>query len=417
MMKASEERFLEALRAALRNGTVDWAEEIPAREWGELFQMAQMHKVQPMIYEAVISCPAAQRLDPAALEQLRRQTVEQVMYQAVKTEEFLRLIGHLKEKGITPLVFKGILCRSMYPKPDHRLSSDEDILIPAEQFPACHEAMESFGMRLVNPEKDIFQAYEVSYITDRSPLYIELHKSLFEPESDACKDFNCYFEDVFERAVQVTVQGASVLAMECTDYLFYLICHAFKHFIHCGVGIRQMCDIMLFADAYHREIDWMRIGEQCRALHAEIFAAALFRIGGNYLGFGGNQKFLPEEWSDLKVDEAAMLEDALCGGVYGSSSMSRKYSSSLTVHAVENQKAGKKKNMLIQILFPSAESMLNRYPYLKNKKWLLPAAWIKRICKYSLSVLPGHHYGNSASAALKIGRERIGLMKQYGIMR
>ena len=35
-----------------------------------------------------------------------------------------------------PLVMKGIVCRSLYPKPDLRPSGDEDLLIPEKDFAA-----------------------------------------------------------------------------------------------------------------------------------------------------------------------------------------------------------------------------------------------------------------------------------------
>ena len=418
MIKETEALFLEALRAALHNETVDWEKEIPVREWVQLFQTAQMHKVQPMIFEAVFSSPAAQKLEPAVLEPFRRQTVEQVMCQTMKTEEFLRLFGYLRESGITPLVFKGIICRSLYPRPDHRLSGDEDILIPAGQFSACHEALCSCGMQLLNPEQDIFYAYEVSYVKKQSPLYLEVHKSLFEPDSDACGEFNDYFAGVFDRAVQENVQGAVLLTMGRTDHFFYLLCHALKHFIHCGIGIRQVCDIVLFADAYGQEIDWGRIEKQCREIHADLFAAALFQIGRNYLGLDRSCSVLPREWKNGKADERAMLADLLRGGIYGSSSMSRQHSSSITRNAVANQKTGKKAGRpLLRTLFPAAEAMQGRYPYLKERKWLLPAAWAERVLKYRKEVSQSRNSGNSAAEAVKIGRERIELMKQYGIIK
>lgn len=40
-----------------------------------------------------------------------------------------------------------------------------------------------------------------------------------------------------------------------------------------------VCDIVLFANAHGREIDWIRILQQCREIHADLFTAALFQIG------------------------------------------------------------------------------------------------------------------------------------------
>ena len=57
--------------------------------------------------------------------------------QSRKTGEFLQLYQKLAEAGLTPLVVKGLVCRSLYREPDYRASGDEDILIPAEQFPEC----------------------------------------------------------------------------------------------------------------------------------------------------------------------------------------------------------------------------------------------------------------------------------------
>lgn len=44
--------------------------------------------------------------------------------------------------------------------------------------------------------------------------------------------------------------------MEPTGHLFFLICYAFKHSLHSGYCIQQVCDIVLFANQYGQEIDW-----------------------------------------------------------------------------------------------------------------------------------------------------------------
>lgn len=108
-------------------------------------------------------------------------------------------------------------------------------------------------------------------------------------------------------------------------HLFYLICHAFKHFLHSGFGIRQVCDIVLFANAYGKEIDWIRILQQCREIHADLFTAALFQIGQKYLTFDPSRAGYPQEWQEIQVDEQLMLDDLLEAGIYGDGTMSRKH--------------------------------------------------------------------------------------------
>ena len=52
--------FLQALRASLEDRTVDWETDIERETWDALFAMAASHSVLPMIYAAVVRCPAAQ---------------------------------------------------------------------------------------------------------------------------------------------------------------------------------------------------------------------------------------------------------------------------------------------------------------------------------------------------------------------
>lgn len=53
--------FLQALRASLEDRTVDWATDIERETWDALFAMAASHSVLPMIYAAVVRCPAARK--------------------------------------------------------------------------------------------------------------------------------------------------------------------------------------------------------------------------------------------------------------------------------------------------------------------------------------------------------------------
>lgn len=415
IMKPVQGLFLEALKASLTGEKITWAEPFPEQGWLELFRMAELHHVLPMIYEAVWDCPAAQAMRPEFLAPFKKKTVHQVMLQAMKTDEFLRLYQKLSQEGLKILVVKGIVCRELYPKPDYRLSGDEDILVGPDQAARCHEVMLGYGMKLLEPDKDIGSVYEAPYGKQGSPLYIEMHKSLFPPESDAYGDFNRFFVHAFERKTALAVGGASVYTLEPTDHLFYLICHAFKHFLHCGFGIRQVCDITLFANAYGKEIDWLSVLGRCREIHAEQFTAALFEIGRKYLTFAEEEACYPREWKEILVDEKDLLEDLLAGGVYGASDMSRQHSSNITLNAVSARKKGRKiKGTVLKTVFPSAKNLEGRYPYLRKYPFLLPAAWVSRILKYRRETAGAGD--GEAAASIRIGNQRVELLKKYGIL-
>lgn len=399
----------------MKNEKVSWSEELESQDWVVLFRIATTHQVLPLIYEAVYDCPAARNMEPQVFMSAKQQTFRSVMLQTMKTNEFLGLFQHLQKAGVQALVVKGIVCRNLYPNPDYRMSGDEDVLIPEEEFELCHQAMLDYGMHPADSTQDIQFEHEVPYGKPGSPIYIELHKCLFPPESTAYGDLNRFFKNVHDRAIKLSIDGKQVVTMGYTDHLFYLICHAFKHFLHSGFGIRQVCDIVLFANAYGREVNWTKILVQCREIHADLFTAALFQIGQKYLTFDPVQSGYPQEWQEIQVDEQLMLDDLLDAGIYGDGTMSRKHSSNITLNAVSSEKQGKKAgHSVLKTLFPSVQNMEGRYPYLKKRPYLLPVAWITRIMKYHQETKKSQD--NDAAQAVSIGNQRIELFREYHIL-
>lgn len=412
-MNVTEKIFLTMLKAALLGEKAESDREMSPEEWDSLFRLARIHQVLPLIYDAVYPYLTKEAVSLAA--DIKVQVRVQVMRQTIKTSDFLPLYQQLCAAGMKPLVVKGLICRNLYPKPDLRPSGDEDVLISAEQFAACHRMLLQNGMHTTLENGNLTTAYEVPYRKEGSPLYIELHRKLFPPESAAYGSLNRFFEGVQDRAVTEEIQGVRIYTMAPTDHLQYLIFHAFKHFLHSGFGIRQVCDIVLFANRYGNQVDWLRMLRNCRKIHADKFAAALFEIGRKYLIFDPEQAAYPGEWKDIPVDEKPMLEDLLSGGLYGDSSMSRKHSSNMTLAAVTAKKQGKKAaGATLAAAFPAAGKLEGRYPYLKKHPYLVPAAWGHRIWQYARETREIRQ--NTAADALKIGNERIELLKQYGIV-
>ena len=126
--------------------------------------------------------------------------------------------------------------------------------VSEEDFEKAIKILESCGMKL--KESLIEGTSEAALISEKGSSYIELHRQLFANGSKAYGELNAYFADCFESKVSLEVQGSTVYTMEPGLHLFYLFCHAFKHFLHGGFGIRQVCDIIMFAGTYGKEIDW-----------------------------------------------------------------------------------------------------------------------------------------------------------------
>ena len=397
-LTTTERQFLRIAKAAVSSG------ELPAEnvDWPAIFALANQQKLLPILFETVRKTPAAEE-NAALFAVTKQQVIGQVLNQTVRSAEFSNLYHKLRSAGLRPIVVKGQLCSRLYPLKDHRISADDDLYIPDAEFMTCHEQLLANGLRTGAPADELASADEVSYTKDGSPLYIELHRHLFDSAEAAHDELNHFFADLNP----VEIDG--FLAMPPHEHLLYLLLHAYKHFVRSGIGLRQFCDIGLWARAYHGEIDWQRLHEQCESVHAATFAAAAFRIARDDLGIEFD---LPAPWSDA-VDVEPLLHDSLCGGVYGSNDLTRLHSSTVTLNAVKASRTGEKSGVL-RTVFPKREYLERNYPYLKKHPYLLPVAWAQRLAHYAGEKKTGAD--SSASGSIKLARERIELMKRYDIM-
>ena len=397
-LTTTETQFLHIAKAAISGGDLP-AEKV---DWPAVFALAGQQKLLPILFEAARATPAAGE-NAVLFAVTKQQVIGQVLNQTVRSAEFADLYRKLRSAGLHPIVVKGQLCSRLYPQTDHRISADDDLLIPDGEFMACHEQLLTNGLTTDTPADELASADEVSYTKKGSLLYIELHRHLFDSSEDAHDDLNHFFTDINP------VETDGFLAMPPHEHLLYLILHAYKHFVRSGIGLRQFCDIGLWARAYHVEINWQRLHEQCESVHAATFAAAAFRIARDYLGIDFD---LPMPW-DASIDVEPLLHDSLCGGVYGSNDLTRLHSSTVTLNAVKASRTGEKSSVL-RTVFPKREYLERRYPYLKKRPYLLPVAWVQRLVHYAGEKKTGAD--SSASVSIKLARERIELMKRYDIM-
>ena len=397
-LTATERQFLHIAKAAVSGGEVT-AESV---DWPAVFALAGQQKLLPIAFESVRKTPAAEE-NAALFAVTKQQVIGQVMNQTVRSAEFADLYRKLRTVGLHPIVVKGQLCSRLYPLRDHRISADDDLYIPDAEFMACREQLLANGLTTDTPADELPTADEVPYTKDGSPLYIELHRHLFDSAEDAHDELNHFFTDINP------VEMDGFLTMPPHEHLLYLLLHAYKHFVRSGIGLRQFCDIGLWARAYHSEIDWQRLHEQCESVHAATFAAAVFRITKDYLGIDFD---LPAPW-DASLDVEPLLHDSLCGGVYGSNDLTRLHSSTVTLNAVKASRTGEKSGVL-RTVFPKRTYLERRYPYLKKRPYLLPVAWAQRLAHYASEKKTGAD--SSASGSIKFAKERIELMKRYGVM-
>ena len=407
MIKETDKRILDALCCAINGRTVAWGEELTEEEWRELLSTAANHNILPLVADAL----------PCALpEAYEKRAREEILAQARRTAELCSVMDHLRVCGLHPLIVKGAVCRALYPEPEHRPSTDEDLLVDPADFPQVHRALLDYGLQQVKPDEDLRTSFEVSYRDRERYLFVEVHKALFTQEMPYLNRMNACFRGLQDRTVTQRLYGVSIRTLGENDHLLYLLLHALKHFLLSGVGIRQICDIALYSERYRDRINWDRVKRQLTELHALDFARAIYAIAGKYLLPENHMGEYLAGWELADVDAEPMLADIMEGGLYGMSTMTRAHSAPMTLNAAEKQNSGKA-HALFRTVFQSRKSLQQRYKYLKKAPYLLPLAWSQRVMRYFLELLRGDRRTNSVLESIRVGSERIRLLKQYHIIR
>lgn len=419
MIQSTDNRIMDALLHAIAGKKSTWQALFGPEQWLTFFRSCHYHNIFPLVADAMPTAQIAQSPTPPAenvIAAYEKRVKDEILLQASRTGELCLLYRALRRKGLHPMIMKGVVCRSLYPEPEHRPSTDEDFLIKPSEFFRLHQAMQELGFSPSLPEQELSVSFEVTYQNKDKSLFIEVHKTPFTPDSPYLDRLNDCFLGVHDRAITQRICGTDFLTLGPEDHLLYLLLHALKHFLYSGFGIRQICDIGLYAEAHRQEIDWDSLRSRLETVEAMDFVRAIFRIAGERLLPDNHMAEYLADWGLACIDPEPLLEDVMEGGIYGSATMSRLHSSNMTLQAATTQSSHGIRAVMYS-LFPPLDSMRGKFPYLKKLPVLLPLAWLQRQAGYLWELIRHRGRSNSALTSIRVGSERIRLLKKYNIIK
>ena len=392
-------------------------------EWETLYSCSIEQNIPGIVYDSVRKIREFALLPQDFKITWKNMVMFNVASQMRTDEAFGVIYDEFINSGIVPLVVKGAVCRCLYDNPEFRISGDEDILIKIEDYDKSHRILKEKGFVF---DEDSYNAglmgkeSEITYQSPNKDLTIELHIDLFEKDNEVYSSFNKWFENVFDHPTTVIYKNRELYTLSYTDHFLYLCCHAYKHFVHSGFGIRPVMDIIAMADKYAGDIDWTYIWSKLKETIADILFMNIFYIGEKYFGvsmekFGGYSLIYSDGRSEGLLEEKELLSDLFMAGVHGRSSIDRVQSSLMTLDAVKNQDTSINKSR-IKALFPGVKEISGRYKFLKRFPFLLPVAWIMRITVYLKEQKNSEGSIIKENKSSQIGGNRIRLLEKYKVI-
>lgn len=394
--------FLDVLKSAINDYDYDIKSPLSVFEYEQLFDLAEKHKLLPLVFDKLYDTYPYDKKD---LDVVKSRVRFLLYRQVAKTDSTIKLYQNFNKIGIYPLIFKGIVCSSLYKKPDFRISSDEDILVRECDFDECVRVLENNGFL---PDDAVNDCCDHLTFRNGQQITVELHKKLFVRDDSFFKKHNELFENVFDNSICININSFDIRTFNYTENLLYLILHCLKHFIGRGVGIRQLCDIIIFADKYGDFVDFDKLYFDCKSVNAEYYAAAIFKIGKKYLGKEIHRFYDNPNWRKIRTDEMPLLDDILSSGIYGKVTDSHALSGTFSFSMLKNGKNG-----IIKKIFCSSKDLNDRYAYAKKCPVLLPVAWVHKF--FFLMTGKNRQKVDVVFKSMSIGKSRSKLFDLYNI--
>ncbi len=280
-----------------------------------------------------------------------RDILKHITFSAYAQAMCAKQITELFEKErVRHQLLKGSVIKNIYPSPEMRQMSDVDIIIFDESLDRAAKLLESKGY--------VNRGLEKHHMIFTSPfgVCVELHWCLYDQNVDYGQYL--YFKDTFRSRLVENLSYTYEFGVE--DFYIYMIAHMAKHFFETGCGIRNLLDIYVYTKKYDKQMDE-------RYLTGELKKCGLY-------DFEKNMKILSYIWMEQRECPTFfgnLFEYMVQCGIYGE----RKNG---VWGQLAKETEGNKAISKIRYYFPSIDFMKEKYPWLSDKSFLLPIAWILR---------------------------------------
>ena len=319
-LTTSDEKLFEVLKSALASGQPIPHWEFSADEWDEILRRADRHAVLSIMYDVLTE----QELSPAQTDFVTRTARKYVLQNYRLSHYTHQVIEHLKEKGITAIVLKGVSAASCYPTPELRKSGDVDILVPrADQLKAAKEALLEMGIELSEEQNSV---HHIAMYSKKTGIEIELHSLLVEPFENS--QINKYIKncqtDILKHVEQRNIIGYDFPVLADGYQAYELLLHMLQHFLHSGFGLKLLCDWVHF---WNRPVEESQIQRYLKLVDESgisVFSKMITSVCVIYLGLDENCSLCSHIQSLMSKDEIiGFVKDLLEGEEFGESTRDR----------------------------------------------------------------------------------------------
>lgn len=310
-IKECENALLTLIRAGLSGNIQRLSEEFS--DWNQLVALAKKQAMLGIIAKVILSDRAYSSMIPNELRlKLKSFVVSCVMISNNMTDTIHKIFAALNEAGLRPVLLKGHGLASYYPNPELRQCGDIDIYVGEDDAQAAHAVLASIATDIDPVESARWGKHFVARFSD---IEVEIHR---HTSGHALGKYDKFYRNAahkgFATGLQLLTIGEGTVATPSVEFnAYYIFDHLFDHFLNSGIGLRHLCDLMMFLRHYKGRIDL----DELRYLLVKMDMLEPWQVFGDilvkYLGFDKDD--FPFYQESSKTDK--VLEYILHDGNFG----------------------------------------------------------------------------------------------------
>ena len=371
-MNTTEKQFIDLLSNSIRNEVCK--KKYDNVDWNELINLSRKHKIEGLIYSALNKAELLENIDEDKVKDLKKEVFFTGVTQISNMSKLEKVFNEFSKENVPVIVLKGLVVREYYPQPEQRSMSDADIFVKAKDLNKSKKILIDLGYTEIDAEA----SHHIKYIKSGYPM-IELHWHVMKRDGFS-DELDLFEDDIWDRTIEVNVKGAKVLSLGYEDLALHLCMHMAAHLAASGFGVRQIADLVLLVEKKGHLIDWTLFINKAEEFGFKKFIIIMFKICNILFSMD-----IPKEMAVYKIDDEEMFESLIStifdGGVYGKKDMASNFANQVAF----NYK-GKDSNATIgairryfRFIFPSIETMSDKYSYARKIRILTPIAWIHHL--------------------------------------
>lgn len=311
----AEELFFELLKAAIWNQKPDVSlfSKIENKVWNRILWLAKQQGVPAMIADRLLLLPIdyLPSYNCFANQMRTIKNCSQMNSQMTQTLDFI--LKSYSKLRIPAILLKGLGNAQAYPFPELRIPGDIDLfLFQNNDYDKANQWVKDQGYTYHVDPVDVHRAFDLEYIR------IENHKNItFFPIERYNTRLNKLLEaiDLNSNFEELSIEGVKVKTLPPDINALYIFQHLFFHFIHEGVGLRQIIDWVLHLAKYHDKIDpkeFTTLAKSFNLLYPmQVFAETTIQF------LGAPRNIFPFPIRNKSRYPEKIIRDIMSGGEFG----------------------------------------------------------------------------------------------------